>query len=233
MNVNPDKPPGKLLDQLRPWGVWAALLGCLLNLVWLGSMIALAQLGPPVEQAAQAPWLFRVSLGACVVLTLLQLPILLALGLTAAERSQARALLGGAAYALYIPLNLAAYYLFGMVFPRLAGAETGVAELQPLLLALDIGQPYALFGNLPILGYGLLGLAWCLLGTAVFRRSRLWAWAAVFMLLSGGISAVGAVGNFVDLELVAVGTMVGGVISVPALALVAAALWRDNRAASR
>ncbi len=53
------------------------------------------------------------------------------------------------------------------------------------------------------------------------------------MLLSGGISAFGAVGNFVDLELVAVGTMVGGVISVPALALVAAALWRDNRAASR
>jgi len=220
---------GSLLKDVRPWGFWAALIACLLNVWWVASMIALTQIPDTLAQAGQETWLFRSSVGACALLTILQLPILLALGLSAAERSKARALIGSSVYAMYIPLNLAAYYLYGMVFPRIATGHDGAEPFRQIIIALDVGKPLALFGNLPILGYGLLGLGWCLLGTAVFKRSRLWRWTAAFMILSGGLSVVGALANYLDFENIALGTLLGGVFSVPALGLVGVALWMDHR----
>lgn|GEM_PF-4638148 len=75
--------------QLRRWGSAAAALACVLNGVWLACMIYLASLGDTAAQVRAHPGLFHLSLGSCVVLTLLQIPILLALVATAFQRAPA------------------------------------------------------------------------------------------------------------------------------------------------
>lgn len=219
-----------ILKQIRPWGLWATLISCLLNGVWLVCLFRLVSISTDtVEQAIQAPRLFRASVGVCVLLTIAAVPTVLTVGLTAAaEGFPGRALVGSFICFCYVPINLIAYYLYGMVFPRLVrGREDGDVLLQPFILSVDIGQPYALFGSLPYLGYGMLGLGWCVLASALLERSKLWRSASVFLIISGALSVIGAAGNFIDADLLVKGTVVGGMFSLPAFGLLCAALWQD------
>lgn len=216
-----------LRRSLAAWGAGAALVACLLNGVWLACMIYLQGVGGIAVQAGAHPVVFRVSVGASLLLTVAEVPILLAFAAVAAARDAARALIGGALYALYIPPNLIGYFAFGRLAPILhaPGAE-GSGTLATLV---EIGHPLALTGNLPILGYGLLGLAWCLLASACARRGRRWALAAAVLSLSGALGVLGACGVFADVSWLAACCFLGGVVSLPALGLLAAALAHEVR----
>jgi hypothetical protein len=84
----------------------------------------------------------------------------------------------------------------------------------------------ALTGMLPVLGYGVLGLAWCLLTPPLWRQGRLWRAASVLLFTSGVLSIAGAAGAFVAGPWLSAGSMLGGVVSLPALAVLALA-FRD------
>ena len=213
--------------QLRRWGSAAAALACVLNGVWLACMIYLASLGDTAAQVRAHPGLFHLSLGSCVVLTLLQIPILLALVATAFQRAPAASLIGGVVYALYVPLNLIGYFSFGRLAPLVDTAATrqpmGISFLAQLI---EIGGHLALTGMLPVLGYGVLGLAWCLLAPPLWQRGRLWRAATMLLLTSGALSIAGAAGAFLTIPWLSTGSMLGGVVSLPTLAVLAL-VFRD------
>jgi hypothetical protein len=192
-------------------------------------MIYLARLGDTAAQVRTHPGLFHLSLGSCVVLTLLQIPILLALVATAFERAPAASLIGGVAYALYVPLNLIGYFSFGRLAPLVDTAATRQPMGAPFLLAqlIEIGGPLALTGILPVLGYGVLGLAWCLLAPPFWQRGRLWRAATMLLLTSGVLSIAGAVGAFLTIPWLSSGSMLGGVVSLPTLAVLVL-VFRDR-----
>lgn len=149
--------------QLRRWGSASAGLACVLNGVWLACMIHLAGLGDTAAQVQVEPGVFRLSLGSCLVLTLLQVPILLAMAATAFERAPVASLIGGVVYALYVPLNLIGYFAFGRLAPLVYTAPAQTANAPLVASLIEIGGPFAITGILPVLGYGVLGLAWCFL----------------------------------------------------------------------
>ena len=94
--------------------------------------------------------LFRLSLAACVLLTLLQIPILLALAATIWPISPARSLVGAVTCAAYVPLNLVAYFSFGRLAP-LVHADPGAGGAPLLAQLIEVGGPHALTGMLPFL----------------------------------------------------------------------------------
>jgi hypothetical protein len=223
-------PPGDPTRGLLPWGYSAALAACLLNGVWLACMIYLAGLGDVATQARTQPGIFRLSVGSAVLLTVMQVPILLATCALAAQRDRARALVGGVFYALYVPVNLIAYYSYGRVAPLVhAPPLAGRQGAEVLAGLVEIGHPLALTGHLPILGYGILGLAWCVLSTALWSRGRLWKVAVTFLFVSGLLSLLGAIGGFTDVPWLTHCCFLGGVVSLPALALLGIAIWREAR----
>lgn len=217
--------PIDLTHRLARAGGGAALASCLLNGVWLACMIGLAGQGDVAAQARAYPGVFRLGVGATLLIAVLQVPVLLGLAAVAFERAPARALIGGAVYALYIPINLIAYYLYGRLAPivhAMPGKSLEVAA------AIEIGHPLALTGALPILGYSLLGLGWCLLGSALWRRGRLWAAAAALLGTSGLLSFLGAAGGFCDVAWLTTCCMIGGMVSLPALAVAGVAMLRER-----
>ena len=92
--MEPAETTATLRRQLQRWGAWAAGLAVLLNGGWLACMIFLAGYGETAAQVRAHLGLFRLSLAACVLLTLLQIPILLALAATIWPISPARSLVG-------------------------------------------------------------------------------------------------------------------------------------------
>jgi hypothetical protein len=156
-------------------------------------------------------------------------PILVAAAALAAERDAARALIGGAFYALYVPINLVAYFSYGRLAPIAHGPLTGEPTAATAAAFVEIGHPFGLLGNLPILGYGILGLAWCILPTALWHRGRLWRVAVVLLMVSGILSVLGAAGGFTDVDWLTHGCFLGGVVSFPALGVLCAAMWHDWR----
>lgn len=223
----------RLAVRLLPWGYGAAIIACALNLVWLACIITLESYGGVPIQAGEHPALFRLSVGAALLLTCMQIPILLSTTTLAAERDAACALVGGCFYLLYIPINLISYYSYGRLAPiAYAPEQAGEQSAQFVARLVEIGHPLGLTGNLPILGYGLLGLAWCILGIALWRRGRLWNVAIAFLVLSGMLSLLGALGGFVDITWLSRCCFFGGVVSFPALLLLGVALWREARGAA-
>ncbi len=197
---------------MRRWGSAAAALACLLNGAWLVCMIYLASLGETAAQVRAQPGIFHLSLGSCLVLTLLQIPILLALVAAAFELAPAASLIGGVVYVTYVSLNLIGYFSFGRLAPLVHTAATqrpaAIALLGPLI---EIGGPTALTGMLPVLGYGVLGLAWCLLAPPLWRQGRSWRAAVILLLTSGVLSIAGAAGAFLAIPWLSTGSMLGGV----------------------
>ncbi len=218
------------LPRLQRWAALGAGAQFVLNGVWLGTIIALMQIGPPAEHATAQPGLFRVSVGAALLLTLCQVPVLAAAGLTAALRGPVRGLLGAGIAAFYIPLNVTAYFLYGAMMPELLSQGTPAATA--LAHAIEIGGPMALFGMLPLMGYGLLSVGWVLMATALWGRSRLWTATAVLMLIGAVPTIAGTVGAYLAIPWLAVGCFVGGILSLPSVGLLALALWTDPGAAS-
>lgn len=225
-----DQPTTRLTERLLPWGYGGALAACLLNGVWLACMIYLASLGDVSVQARTHPGIFRLSVGSVLLLTLMQVPILLATGALAARRDPARALVGSVFYAMYIPVNLIGYFSYGRLAPMVHSPPLSGQEGARIVAGLiEIGHPLGLTGYLPVLGYGILGLAWCVLSTALWSRRPLWKVAAAFLFTSGFLSVLGAIGGFVDLEWLAMCCFLGGVVSLPALALLGVAMLRTKR----
>jgi hypothetical protein len=221
--------PTGLTRRLLPWGYWAAFAACALNAIWLGCLVALVSFGDVARQAGMHPALFRTSVGSALLITIAQVPLLLATTALAAERDDARALVGGLLYALYVPVNLIGYFSYGRLAPIVhspPGSERAGAPVVAMLV--EIGHPLGLTGNLPVLGYGLLGLAWCLLSTALWSRGRLWRIAVPLWFTSGLLSVVGAIGAFVDVPWLATGCFLGGVVSFPALAMIGVAIWKSS-----
>ena len=84
-------------------GYWSCVASFILVAVWVGLMA-------PLEGGTRAgfeahPVLFRLMFSACVGFTLLQVPIVLALAVRAAEACPTRAVLGAAITLVYVPLN--------------------------------------------------------------------------------------------------------------------------------
>ena len=216
--------------RLLPWGCGAAFAACLLNVLWLACIVFLQGQGDVATQAQSHPGVFRLSVGAALLLTILQVPILAAWALWAMERTPARAVLGGLFYALYIPVNLIAYYLYGRLGPLVHAPPGPRDELTRAVAAfIEIGHPLALFGTLPLLGYGLLGLAWCLLAPSLWRRGRPASAASILLTVAGALSLLGAAGGFLDVPWLTTCCFLGGVVSFPALCLLAIALWQEVR----
>jgi len=223
---------GTVLSQfarkILPWGFGAGVAACALNAVWLACLIVLASRGDVAPQAGTSPALFRVSVGSAVLITLVQVPILLSMAALAAERDVARATIGGVFYALYLPVNLIGYFSYGRLAPMAYSPSLSeLPEARVVAGLVEIGRPLGLTGNLPLLGYALLGLAWGLLSTALWNRGRLWKVAAFLLFVSGFLSVLGGIGAFADVDWLAACCFVGGVVSLPALGLLAAVLWAD------
>ena len=218
----------QLASGVLPWGVGAAVAACVLNAVWLACMITLESRGDVALQAGTSPGLFRVSVGSALLITIVQVPILLSMASLAAERDVARASIGGVFYALYLPVNLVGYFSYGRLAPMAYSPSlTALPEARVVADLVEIGRPLGLTGNLPLLGYALLGLAWCLLSSMLRRRGRLWKVAAPLLFVSGFLSVLGGIGAFTDVGWLTACCFLGGVVSLPALGLLAAALWRD------
>lgn len=223
-----------LTGWLLPWGTGAALTACLLNGLWLFCLIFLENVGHVSEHARAFPSIFRLSVGSTLLLTLTQVPLLLTMVTLAAQRDVARALIGGAFYLLHIPINLVGYFTFGRLAPmvhssphsELKGAEL-IAEI------IEIGNPLGFMGSLPLLGYGLLGLAWSLLASPLWDRGGWWRVASALLFTSGLLSVMGATGEFINVSWLAVCCLLGGVVSLPALAVTAVAMWRESRLFAR
>jgi hypothetical protein len=219
----------KSTARLLPWGYGGALTACVLNGIWLACLIFLESTGDVGVQAGTHPDIFLLSVGSAILLTFMQVPILLAFTALVAERDVARAAIGGLFYALYIPINLIAYFSYGRLAPMVHSPGLSGESSAALVAALvEIGHPLGLTGNLPILGYGVLGLGWCMLSTVVWHRSRLWKVAAAFLFASGFLSMLGAVGGFIDVEWLTHCCFLGGVFSLPALALLGISMWKDK-----
>lgn len=218
------------LRQVLRWGYSAAFVACALNLVWLACLIFLQGIGDVAAQARMYPGIFRLGVGAALVLTVLQVPILLALTTLAFKRFPARAAIGGVLYVIYIPINLIAYFLYGRLAPIVHSSSSG-ADSAALLVAnlIEIGQPLGLTGALPLLGYAILGLAWCLLSSSLVGLGRLWRVAGVLLFASGFLSVLGGIGTFIDVEWLGLCCLVGGVVSLPALAMTGVALASIDR----
>jgi hypothetical protein len=218
-----------LARRLLPWGYSSAFAACVFNAVWLACIIYLESRGEVAVQAQTYPGVFRLGVGSALLLTIMQVPVLLATGVLIAQRDAARALVGGVFYALYIPINLLAYFSYGRLAP-IVHAPSRLGEPGAELVAdlIEIGHPLGLTGNFPILGYGVLGLAWCLYAPSLWSRGRLWKVAASLLFVSGVLSVLGAVGGFIDLDWLATCCFLGGVVSFPALALLGVALWRES-----
>lgn len=213
---------------LRRWGGTAALTSFALNMVWLGCLVSLARTGDLSAQVALRPAVFRLSIGACLVLTLCQIPVAAAMASLAWERAPGRAVAGGLVYLLYVPLNAAAYFSFGRLAPVVLAPGAAVPEPALVAQLVEVGGRVGLTGNLAVLGYGLLGCGWCLLAPALRSRGPGWRWASAFLAGSGVASVAGAAGSFLDAAWLEPASMLGGVLSVPALALVGAALIRGR-----
>ncbi len=226
--------PTTLLEDLHLWGGSSAVAACALNLIWLICMVVLASIGDTAAQVQRHAWLFRLSVGSCLMLTLCQVPILMGFAAAVWTEKPARAVIGGFLYFVYIPINLIAYFSFGSLAPSVysdgAGAETG-APLVGILI--EIGHPLGLIGNLPILGYGVLGAAWVLLASALVGRGKLWSAAAWLIMCSGALSVLGLVGAFIGNVTLQLGCFAGGVVSLPAMGALGAALLRDGPSATR
>lgn len=220
----------RLRADLQRAGAHAAFAACVLNGLWLACLVYLTGLGDTAAQVERNAALFRLSVGSCLVITFLEVPILLALVVTAAERDPARSIIGGVFYALYIPLNFIGYFLFGRLAP-IAHARPHGDPIAAELVArqIEIGHPLALTGMLPVLGYGVLGVAFCLLALGLRGKSRLWTATAALLFASGAASIVGAFGGFVASSWLEKGSLIGGVISLPALACVARGLYTEAR----
>lgn len=88
---------------LRRWGGAAALASFALNLVWLACFVTLARVGDLAAQVALRPAVFRLSVGACLVITLCQIPVAAAMAWLAWERARGRAVTGALISLLYVP----------------------------------------------------------------------------------------------------------------------------------
>lgn len=215
------------LPRLQRWAAVGAGAQFVLNGVWLATIIALMQIGPPAEHVVAQPGLFRISVGAALLLTLCQVPVLAAAGLTASLRDPVRGLLGAGIAGLYVPLNVAAYFLYGAMMPALL-AE-GSPSATTLAHAIEVGGPLALFGMLPLMGYGLLSVGWVLMATALWGRSRLWTATAALMLIGAVPTIAGTVGAYLAIPWLAAGCFIGGIFSLPSVGLLALALRADSR----
>jgi hypothetical protein len=198
----------KLSEDMRSLGLAASAGSLVLTLLWVACMIALSGQETAALQLAAHPMLFRVNFAACTLLTLVQVPLAVALAALAWERCPVRALTGGALVLAYVPLNVSCYFLNGAVLPRLLGEHPVLAS------AVDMLSPVSLFGSLDVLGYGILGLGWTAIATVLVGRSRLWAVAAALMIMCGLACVLGALGQFVDVPVLAHGSMAGGMIAV-------------------
>ena len=224
----------ELTGQLLPWGASAALTACLLNGLWLFCLIFLENVGPVPEHARTFPGIFRLSVGSTLLLTLTQVPLLLAMVTLAAQRDLARALIGGSFYLLYVPINLVGYFSYGRLAPMVHSPPFSGHEGAGLIAEIiEIGSPLGFMGSLPVLGYGLLGLAWSLLAAPLWDRRGCWRVASALLFLSGLLSLAGATGEFINVSWLAACCLLGGVVSLPALAAVGVAMWREPRLFSR
>jgi len=224
--------PSAVHERVARWGATAAWSACVLNGVWLASIIALVQHGDTAAQVRDLAWLFQLSVGAALLLTLCNIVVLVGAGVVAAHRDPVPGLVGTVVSLLYVPINLGAYFLFGAMSPVLWGApEAGAVSTQTLAAAIEIGNPHALFGNLPLLGYAVLCTGWLFLIRALWGRDRLWTATCVVMLLSAVPAIAGGLGAYLGNEILATGCFIGGIFSWPAVGLLAAALGREARGA--
>lgn len=219
-----------LRDNLIPWGYRSAFAACFFNGVWIGCMIFLQTLGDVSIQAQSQPGIFRLSVGSALLLTMMQIPILLATVTLVLRQAPTSAIIGGTFYTLYIPINLISYYTYGRLAPMIHSEPLSSKE-GALLIAgmIEIGHDFGIIGNLPILGYGLLGIAWCLLAPALWRRNGFWKITSGFLLVSGLLSFLGAVGSFIDIDWLTSCCFIGGIVSFPALALLGLALLQETQ----
>ena len=225
---------GRLERDTLPWGCGAAVASFLLNGVWLACLVALESRGGAAQQARTEPFVFRLGVGSALLITVLQVPILVAMVALAARRGVGRAMIGGLLYAVYVPINLVAYFSYGRLAPMVHSPSlSGEAEALAVAGLVEIGRPLSLTGNLPMLGYALLGLAWCMLASALWSRGRLWKAASGLLVMSGALSVLGGTGAFVDLSWLTNCCLAGGVVSLPALAVTGVAMWREVAPSSR
>lgn len=215
----------KIESHVARTGMLTAAGSVVLTAIWVVTMAVLSSSGDTAAQLAAHPVLFEVDFAACTLLTLLQVPLLVALGATAWARRPVAALVGAGIYLTYVPLNISCYFLNGAVLPRLIH---GGPEYAQLAAAVDINSPVSLFGALDVLGYGLLGVGWIVLATALMGRSRLWNVTAALMIMGGAACVMGVVGLFVRSALLQQGVMVGGIVALAVYALLIPA-FRSGR----
>jgi len=203
----------QFVRDMRSLGLAASAGSLVLTLLWVGCMIALSGEQTAALQLQAHPVLFRVDFAACTLLTLVQIPLAVALSALAWQRCPVRALTGGALVLAYVPLNVSCYFLGGAVLPRLTGEHAVLAT------AVDLLAPASLLGPLDVLGYAILGLGWIALATVLLGRSRLWAVASALMIMSGVACVLGAAGQFLDVAALEHATAGGGGVAVLCYAL--------------
>lgn len=223
----------ELVRRLLPWGAGGAFGACVANAVWLACLIFLETRGPVSLQAAEYPGLFRLSVGSALLLTFMQVPVGVTTAALVAQREPARALIGGFFYVLYIPINMISYFTYGRMAPLVHGPISGEEGAGLVARLIEIGDPLALFGTLPVLGYGLLGLAWCILAPSFWSLGRRdWQVTTALIFLSGFLSVLGGIGAYIDVEWLTRLCLIGGVVSFPALAMLGVSMWRERGSAA-
>jgi hypothetical protein len=195
------------------------------TLALMGAMVALVVLSMPSEAgtAAQIAALADDSLlyQLTFVAASLVNPMLFgALALFSWLEHRRRSLrpvemVGWAFLVAYLPLVLVAYVSQFTVFPALAGSDADLAKMW--FFYGDASFPYLI----DVVGYAMFGIGTVLISSVLIRRRGVVGWIGRVLLLSGVFSVAGLVGLAAGLDMVALGTAIGGMLIVPLAVLLA------------
>jgi hypothetical protein len=208
------------------WGFWGSLGGLVVATTWGLGMFAIGGVAPRVSIPAH-PVVYRLTFFACFLGPLIEIAVLVALAVLAAQRSPMRALVGALIALVYVPLNLSCYFLNGAIQPRLVLAPKFGPVEQTISTILAMEHRYSLYFAVDVLGYGLLGTGLAIMMSALWGRSRLWTWATAATWLCAIASIAGPIGILLDSQPLTNATVVGGAFALISSCLTAAAFRQE------
>jgi hypothetical protein len=208
------------------WGFWGSLGGLAVAMSWGLGMFVIGGV-PAIKAVPEHPIIYRLTFVACFAGPLIEIGVLVALAVLAAQRSPMRALVGALLALAYVPLNLSCYFLNGAIQPRLVTAPNFGPMEQTISTILEMDQRYSLYFAIDVLGYGLLGTGIMMMMSALWGRSRLWTWATIAACLCAISSIGGPVGIFLDSRTVTNATIVGGAFAFISSLLTAVAFRQE------
>ncbi len=223
-------------------GAMAAWLAAVLTLIWLAALLALPAMPENVTLEEELLFIaehetaYAILYGGVFLLTLVQLPLFLALTALNHRRWGGSALIWGVAGLLYAVFSLPAYWSQFTVVRGLTdlfvNSEDATLQSSALAAYLTWGYsgrlaayPYAV----DFLGYFLYSLALFGFGVMLVRERGVDLVSGGLLILSALSGLVGVIGYLARVSLLEDGVVMSGAFIMPAFFTLAYRFWREAR----